>query len=335
MKKIDGNKAMAVASEQQKTEPSRERLFYIDALRGFAILLVVIGHIPQYIFYHGYEEAIRHSHYLAFVSSFHMPLFMMVSGYVMNLDRLKPLNRLKLLIPFFIFGLLYALCFESTLMGFFLSPYKYGYWYLPVLVFFVFLLSFIKCCQMNLYLGMVAVQAVLSIGSYYLSPTICNLFSLNPCSGLWIFFCLGVILRRSDVVSFRYKGVIGFVGTATFVMGYLIEKTQHVPGLHWLTAISACVAILLLFVQLDQSVSNTRLRTMMSTVGKHTLQIYTLHYFVMSIVSQQWIGELLVHQHLTWMEWWASPVLALTIAYICIGMTWGLKLVRLDFVFAR
>lgn len=188
---------------------------------------------------------------------------------------------------------------------------------------------------MNLYLGMVAVQAVLSIGSYYLSPTICNLFSLNPCSGLWIFFCLGVVLRRSDVVSFRYKGVIGFVGTATFVMGYLIEKTQHIPGLHWLTAISACVAILLLFVQLDQSVSNTRLRTMMSTVGKHTLQIYTLHYFVMSIVSQQWIGEILVHQHLTWMEWWASPVLALTIAYICIGMTWGLKLVRLDFVFAR
>ena len=92
-----------MTAEKEKTDAiiGNKRLLYIDALRGFAILLVIIGHIPQYILYNGYEEVMKYSPYLPFVSSFHIPLFMMVSGYVVNLNKLKAINKLKLLIHFF------------------------------------------------------------------------------------------------------------------------------------------------------------------------------------------------------------------------------------------
>ena len=125
---------------------------------------------------------------------------MMVSGYVVNLNKPKTINKLKLLIPFFIFGILYAFTFESSISGFFLSPYKYGYWYLLVLVFFFFFLYLVRISKINLYIGMIVVQIMLSLFVHYLSPTLNNLLSLNPCIGLWPYFCFGIILRHSNIV---------------------------------------------------------------------------------------------------------------------------------------
>lgn len=54
-----------------------KRLDYIDKLRGFAILLVVMGHL--YLPY----TAQGNSHPVAeMIYSFHMPLFFFISGYL-------------------------------------------------------------------------------------------------------------------------------------------------------------------------------------------------------------------------------------------------------------
>lgn len=55
----------------------KERIQYIDAMRGFAILLVVIGHLIQYNF----EDAF-HNDIFNIIYSFHMPLFFFISGCV-------------------------------------------------------------------------------------------------------------------------------------------------------------------------------------------------------------------------------------------------------------
>lgn len=326
-----------MTAEKEKTEAiiGNKRLLYIDALRGFAILLVIIGHIPQYILYNGYEEAMKYSPYLPFVSSFHIPLFMMVSGYVVNLNKPKTINKLKLLIPFFIFGILYAFTFESSISGFFLSPYKYGYWYLLVLVFFFFFLYLVRISKINLYIGMIVVQIMLSLFVHYLSPTLNNLLSLNPCIGLWPYFCFGIILRHSNIVYSKYRKAICTAGVCLFIIGYYTEHQQHIPGLHWIISGSASIALLLAFFYLEQFVQNERIRKVANTIGVHTLQIYTLHYFVMSTIGLLWNAEILINKHLTWVEWVISPVLALMIAYICIYLTRILKFIRLDFVFGR
>ncbi len=80
-----------------------KRLDYIDALKGFGIILVVLGHM-----HFGYEVPYQ------YIYAFHMPLFFLVSGYlykrpVRMADGIK--KKVKgLLVPYFIFGLGYF-CF--------------------------------------------------------------------------------------------------------------------------------------------------------------------------------------------------------------------------------
>lgn len=52
----------------------KQRLFYVDALRGLAILLVVIGHLPMTCYHDTGVSPLG-----PFVDVFHMPLFMMIS----------------------------------------------------------------------------------------------------------------------------------------------------------------------------------------------------------------------------------------------------------------
>lgn len=53
----------------------KQRLTYIDALRGFAIFLVALGHVTDLC---GYTD----SFLCGFIYSFHMPLFMAIAGFV-------------------------------------------------------------------------------------------------------------------------------------------------------------------------------------------------------------------------------------------------------------
>ena len=53
------------------------RIAYIDYLKFFAIVCVVIGHIIQYN-----DNNFDNNHLFRYIYSFHMPLFMMISGYI-------------------------------------------------------------------------------------------------------------------------------------------------------------------------------------------------------------------------------------------------------------
>lgn len=66
------------------------RIKWIDTAKGVAIILVVIGHVVQsYHNVHQYENSFlfNFSHRLAY--SFHMPLFMIVSGMLLYDSLLK------------------------------------------------------------------------------------------------------------------------------------------------------------------------------------------------------------------------------------------------------
>lgn len=87
----------------------KARIAYIDNLKGFAILLVVIGHIIQFLYC---PDKFDSNLIFRFIYSFHMPLFFMLSGMVtsMRLGNVGELRQkihsrfLQLIVPFVFWG---------------------------------------------------------------------------------------------------------------------------------------------------------------------------------------------------------------------------------------
>ena len=111
----------------------KERILYFDALKGFAILLVVMGHVIAWNFSDrstlvidsdSSDNVRRAAIVFTWIYSFHMPLFFMVSGYFsyknhLSLGRMMWRRSISYLFPYLTTGF-----FMLALRGY------YGYWFL-------------------------------------------------------------------------------------------------------------------------------------------------------------------------------------------------------------
>ena len=89
----------------------KSRLIYIDVARGLAILFVVIGHMNQF-----YRDnlGIENPQMLAFIYTFHMPLFFIISGMLFSEKSYREtsffcfvIKKIKsLIIPYIFFDIL-------------------------------------------------------------------------------------------------------------------------------------------------------------------------------------------------------------------------------------
>lgn len=125
----------------------KQRIDYIDRMKGMAIFFVVMGHVYGMVF--DQSENITYQ----WISSFHMPLFMFLSGLVACSGVVCPYwgvrklgKKLKgLLLPLVVFGMCFTMTFSKDfltgLIGFLESPNKNGYWYLMTLAVFYVSLS--------------------------------------------------------------------------------------------------------------------------------------------------------------------------------------------------
>ena len=127
-------------------KPKKPRLEWLDALRGFTMIMVVAYHVCQ----QGFLLDTKVSSSMPFLVLFRMPLFFFVSGFlaykvsqVWNLPNLMRLLGKKLrvqLIPtivFFLFAMavLYKGNYMDNVVRNFLSPTKGGYWFTLTLLY--------------------------------------------------------------------------------------------------------------------------------------------------------------------------------------------------------
>ena len=117
----------------------KPRLEWLDALRGFTMILVVANHVSQM----GFDQHFKYSSSLSFLLLFRMPLFFFISGFLAykagqvwtahNLGQLL-LKKLRVqIIPTAVFFILFCalICpnFLDAVVSNFHSPTKGGYWF--------------------------------------------------------------------------------------------------------------------------------------------------------------------------------------------------------------
>lgn len=201
---------------------TKSRNYFLDNYKSFLILLVVIGHFI--------EPCYTNNVFLIILKwvifSFHMPAFIFISGYFSKKDMgLEKLIQ-KLVIPYFIFELLYYFLYVFVIhkeTGLYFNRPKFSLWYLMSLFFWRIATPYFKRLPGNLF---IAITGGLLIGFTQLG----NFFSIPRTLFFYPFFLAGYYFQESwfDTVRRHWKAfTIGLAATAGLLGGWVLLSGQE------------------------------------------------------------------------------------------------------------
>lgn len=282
------------------------RLKNIDQLKGFAILLVVIGHVFVYSF--GNANTLLFN----WLSSFHMPLFMFLSGYMAYNSSLKSKSivqllknkALALLLPFFLFGIFYTWSFDLTWYAFFCGSMKLGYWFTFTLFeifciyyFICYLFQKINKCK-NIWselFGFIMVYALIEcIRLFKLLPKdIDNFLDMYLLTTYIKYFILGVFVRKCAPVNlWLNRSNICFTAMLIlFVILFLINQTEYTNVIcRFLVGVAGTWCSFYLITRYSETLPFGK---QLAYMGTRSLDIYVIHYFFLMSLSNLFPSDLL------------------------------------------
>jgi fucose 4-O-acetylase-like acetyltransferase len=211
-----------------------------DLIKGGLIILVIIGHVLQ--------GSLSNNLGRYFIYSFHMPVFIGISGYLINADKLKMLPSweifkkycFRVIIPWSLAVFAYLFFFNCAfsseismkvvvgkLIRSFISPY-FHLWYIPAFVSWIFLTVVFLKLRISLR-SIFLISLVISIFFYLLNY---NILSFN-----------GVLMRRLTEVSLHTYKPYFFM---FFVFGMCIRNIKIKLNI-WLNLI---IVLILAAIQL-------------------------------------------------------------------------------------
>jgi fucose 4-O-acetylase-like acetyltransferase len=189
----------------------------MDALKGAAILLVVLGHSIQAL------PGFDYSHTFRLIYSFHMPLFMFVSGYIAfysrdNTSWVQLRKKAALLVLPFLAWYAVSYIVNGVFMNYGLKWYAYrlllspdwGLWFLWVLFLNFILLA--GALRAERYLKFLALPAFWLLLQF--SPT--NNFGISLLKWHFTFFALGYLAHRHAGILKRYRKPVALISLVCF-----------------------------------------------------------------------------------------------------------------------
>jgi len=302
--------ALAVSGGAAAKEGERDLFF--DAMKGFGILLVIMGHALQ-------QSGPDFEDNFAFrlIYSFHMPLFFFVSGYLFQagLERKKlfpftfTLKKARaLVVPFLswylIFGLWQGLPPDMTFSTFvhrFVDNPTYGYWFLWVL--FLCFVSFLPLVwlQQRLSAKWHWILIVLSyLFAHYIRKQPINEYGLLLLKIHYFYFAAGFFLccwRKYLSIFKNWWPELCLVGFLFMIPYYRYRRGGEMPFHAYLVTYHHRRVALLTDVfkyslalfgigsaaQVVKALIRGRGGRWLAWIGRHTLDIYVIHLPALSL----------------------------------------------------
>ena len=289
-------------------QTQRNRIGYIDALRGMAMILVVYFHIAAYGF-GSYELG-----YNDIIERFRMPTFFFISGWlfyksgrIWNEKTIRSIIRKKFMvqiIPTAIFMLLYLMMFNLLDISSFGSDKK-GYWFTIVLFeyFVIYILAEALFNRQDTFMGEIRVMIfilIISITAFYYAKYYTKYATEL---GIWkdilgflsfvkirhiIFFWFGTFARRHferfvQLTNHPYVTAIMIGFFTAIIVWPMLLSTEGIDYIAYVLAGISGTVICFTFFRIHEKhfSNNTWYGRCLQLIGRRTLDIYLIHYFVL------------------------------------------------------
>ena len=300
---------------------SKSRIGYIDAMRGFTMILVVYHHVILYVLQ---IDSTINSVFIMF----RMPLFFFISGFMayskeytqtLFVKRLK--NRAYgQLIPTVVVGLLYVAFIQSDLKSFGFDLFKHGYWftYCMFQVFVVYAvltfgLDLLGCtarqktvaylCLIFMAYAFLSLLFVSDVFEHPVFKVLSTVFVLK----YMLYFLLGVICKTYFETFCKFINRNDFSSPLLIICIVIIALWGYNPITKLLLGIMGIFIVYRIFrFYQDKFNGNNALGNVLCYIGRHTLEIYLVHTFFIegfkqlggkglsALCAENWCMELVV-----------------------------------------
>ena len=337
---------------------ARNRIEYIDSLRGLIMLLVVMTHVHRHSF-GGYAFSFN-----SLISAELMPLFFFISGLLLghraeegtpgykDLAKYTGKKLLSLCLPAFIFMGVFALVFRISYIDILWDGYKYGFWFTLVLAAFYLLwgvlrVFFEKFCRIEkekaVWIYLCAGVLVFLGTSFIRSPyfpwknvTLNNLFCVYHLQH-FLYFAVGALAgchydRFLKALQNQYLLLAAVIVYAVCItLRYLKPDLLLEALLNPVIALAFTVILWRLFQKGEDRLSTAKAGKALSRIGRYTLDIYLLHTILLPS-GLRMVGDFFDNYPSPVLEFALSFIVAAAVIAVCLLIS---KLIRCSDIAAK
>ncbi len=276
-----------------------ERNKKLDLLKGFAIILVVIGHSIQSV----YADKMDQNIVFELIYSFHMPLFMFISGLVttvssrsIDTEWLKRRGK-SLLIPFVAWMFIPYICsknwgdFPIYVKNVLKSPdnanwFLYTLFQNACLLWLVYRISKNKNVRFKVMVGLIISLIVLFISRYI------RYFGFGLLAWHSVFYFAGhfIGLKKNEILKYKY-----LIGVSTTIIWIClapfwkrVDNPVFLENASWIIVrlfnyVIAFSGIGMSMMLIFAITNITKLTEILGFLGKSTIEIYVLQWYFFGI----------------------------------------------------
>lgn len=282
----------------------KQRLEYIDILRGFAIFLVVLGHVLEH-------AGLKDGFVFHLIYSFHMPLFICISGFVtayvyhsrLFIDNiyktgwrfmLRKFNAI--MVPYLLWSLVVSPFFFRT----YHAPVHFeriiraalientSYWFLPCL--FGLLTSYTIYKMVREYWGIskfwqelsvITIMVVVVESLYYITGYDMLRSVISYYLPFWVGIFLGQYGRFGKMILSNSTLFATCLVIFCFIEGLFVGRMESVTG-KILRLITGLLALPIMFYLAKNLTFPRWIAKNLSLIGRNTLGIYVIHSFFLN-----------------------------------------------------